>query len=118
MTKPIAVVTGASSGIGHATAKKLAHDGFHVVVAARRQERIAQLSADIDGVAVACDITSRDDVDRLAETVNALDGNVELLVNNAGGAFGMEHVAEADFDDWRRMYEVNVLGTAQVTQAL
>ena len=118
MTKPIAVVTGASPGIGHATATKLALDGYHVVAAARRQERIAQLSADIDGVAVACDITSREDVDRLAETVNELDGELELLVNNAGGAFGMEQVDEADFDDWRRMYEVNVLGTAQVTQAL
>lgn len=118
MSRPIAVVTGASSGIGHATARRLAAEGFHVVAAARRLERLEELCEAIGGVPVECDITSQDDVDNLAARVGELDGDLKLLVNNAGGAYGLEPVAEADIEDWRLMYEVNVLGTVRVTQAL
>jgi NADP-dependent 3-hydroxy acid dehydrogenase YdfG len=110
-----AVVTGASSGIGAATARALAGAGFRVVCAARRQERVQALADEIGGVAVACDVTSTDDVHRLAETAG---GVVDVLVNNAGGAFGADEVAAADPEDWRAMFEVNVLGTLHVTQAL
>ncbi|MGL5816487.1 MAG: SDR family NAD(P)-dependent oxidoreductase [Phycicoccus sp.] len=115
MTAPVAVVTGASSGIGAATARQLAASGFRVVCAARRAERVAQLAAEIGGVAVRCDVTSDDDVARLAE---AAGGTVHVLVNNAGGALGLEPVAAADVALWQQMYDTNVLGTLRVTKAL
>ncbi|MFL6060091.1 MAG: SDR family oxidoreductase [Marmoricola sp.] len=110
-----AVVTGASSGIGAATARALAGAGFHVVCAARRTERIEALAAEIGGTAVTCDVTDDDSVAALAE---AAGERVGVLVNNAGGAFGADQVAAADLGDWERMFEVNVLGVARVTQAL
>jgi NADP-dependent 3-hydroxy acid dehydrogenase YdfG len=113
-TSRVAVVTGASSGIGAATAKTLAGLGFHVVCVARRADRIEALAAEIGGSAIVADVTSDADVDRLAET---LDG-VSVLVNNAGGAVGLEPVADAELDHWRWMWETNVLGTLRVTRAL
>ena len=110
-----AVVTGASSGIGAATARALAGAGFRVFCAARRADRIEELAARIDGVAVACDVTDRASVAELAAEVGEV---CHVLVNNAGGAFGSEPVESADPDDWRAMFEVNVLGTLHVTQAL
>lgn len=114
----VAVVTGASSGIGAATARALAADGWHVVVAARRVERLVELADEIDGTAVALDVTSDKSVAGLLAVVGDLGREVALLVNNAGGAFGSDTVAEASIDDWRRMHEVNVLGTLRVTRAL
>ncbi len=113
--RPLAVVTGASSGIGAATARALAADGYRVICAARRTDRIEALAAEIDGDAVACDVTSEESVAELAAVVG---DRLEVLVNNAGGAFGMTPVAEADSDQWRRMYDVNVLGLMQVTREL
>jgi NADP-dependent 3-hydroxy acid dehydrogenase YdfG len=110
-----AVVTGASSGIGAATARHLAAEGFHVFCAARREDRVAALAAELGGTAVRCDVTSEDDVAALAEQVGP---RLDVLVNNAGGAYGSSPVAEADADEWRRMYEVNVVGLMQVTRAL
>lgn len=110
-----AVVTGASSGIGAATARALAAAGYHVFLAARRVDRIEALAAEIGGTAVATDITSDASVAALAETVGA---RLDALVNNAGGAFGFEPVVGADLDAWQRMYDVNVLGTTRVLKAL
>ncbi|MDR1851922.1 MAG: SDR family oxidoreductase [Propionibacteriaceae bacterium] len=110
-----AVVTGASSGIGQATAKALAAAGYEVICAARRSERIEALAAEIGGRAVTCDVTDPADVKVLAEIAGA---KVDVLVNDAGGAFGLAPVAEADLTDWQKMYSVNVIGAAQVTQAL
>lgn len=117
MTVParLALVTGASSGIGAASARALAADGFRVVCAARRTDRIEALAEEIDGVAVTCDVTSADSVAALAEAVGP---RLDVLVNNAGGAFGADRVESADVADWAQMYEVNVLGVARVTQAL
>ncbi len=116
MSSPrIAVVTGASSGIGAATARTLAGLGFRVVCAARRADRVAGLADEIDGLAVTCDVTDPDSVTALAAAAGA---RVHVLVNNAGGAFGSDPVATADPDAWRAMFEVNVLGTLRVTQAL
>ncbi len=115
MSTRTAVVTGASSGIGAATARSLAAEGFRVFCAARRTDRVEQLAAEIGGVAVTCDVTDAGSVAALAETVGT---PLDVLVNNAGGAFGMSPVAEADADEWRRMYEVNVIGLVRVTQAL
>ena len=111
----LAVVTGASSGIGAATARHLATAGFHVICAARRTNRIEALAAEIGGTAVACDVTSATSVEALAAAVGP---RLAVLVNNAGGAFGATPVAEADSNDWRRMYDVNVIGLMQVTRAL
>jgi NADP-dependent 3-hydroxy acid dehydrogenase YdfG len=118
--KKIAVVTGASSGIGAATARRLATEGFHVVAAARRVDRLKQLVAEIgpDATAVACDITSDESVAALATAVGELGAPVAVLVNNAGGARGMDPVETGGVDDWQWMYEVNVLGTLRVTKAL
>jgi NADP-dependent 3-hydroxy acid dehydrogenase YdfG len=110
-----AVVTGASSGIGAATARRLAAEGFHVFCAARREDRVAALAEEIGGTPLRCDVTSAADVAALADRVGE---RLDVLVNNAGGAFGADPVASADADEWRRMYEVNVIGLLQVTQAL
>jgi NADP-dependent 3-hydroxy acid dehydrogenase YdfG len=111
----VAVVTGASSGIGAATAHALAGEGFRVVCAARRTDRIEALAAEIGGVAVACDVTSDDDVRALAE---AAGPRIDVLVNNAGGALGVDRVEDAAPEVWQRMYDVNVLGVLRVTRAL
>ncbi|WP_181311669.1 SDR family NAD(P)-dependent oxidoreductase [Nocardioides campestrisoli] len=119
-----AVVTGASSGIGAATARALADAGFSVVCAARRVERLEALAAEIGGTAVACDVTDPESVAGLAAAVASLSpgstaaGRLDVLVNNAGGAIGLDPVESADPGDWTRMYEVNVLGVLRVTQAL
>jgi NADP-dependent 3-hydroxy acid dehydrogenase YdfG len=119
MSSPIAVVTGASSGIGAATARRLAAEGFHVVAVARRADRLDSLVASLPAAtSVVADITSDADISRLVGVVSGLGGSVELLVNNAGGAIGAETVEEADLSDWQWMFEVNVLGTVRVTKAL
>ncbi|TDU06210.1 NADP-dependent 3-hydroxy acid dehydrogenase YdfG [Streptomyces sp. 846.5] len=112
----VAVVTGASSGIGAATARRLAAEGFRVVLVARRAERIEELAKEIGEAASAyvLDVTDRAAVDAFAASLDRVD----VLVNNAGGAFGAESVADGDPADWRRMYEVNVLGVLHMTQAL
>lgn len=115
MTKRIAVVTGASSGIGEASARRLAADGFEVICAARRVDRIEALARDIGGRAVECDVTVAADVARLAQVAG---DRVDLLFANAGNAIGVDPVASANLDDWRAMYEVNVLGAVSTIQAL
>ncbi|HEY0486394.1 MAG TPA: SDR family oxidoreductase [Mycobacteriales bacterium] len=119
---PVAVVTGASSGIGAATALRLAADGYQVVLGARRLDRLAEVAAECGGTPLELDVT--DDasvaafVDGVGEVALRSGAPVQVLVNNAGGARGMEPIAEADLDAWRWMYEVNVLGVARVTKAL
>lgn len=108
-------MTGASGGIGAATARRLADEGFEVVCAARRRERVEALAAEIEGRALVCDVTSAEDVAALAHLVG---GRLDLLVNNAGGAIGREPVADSDLDGWRMMYETNVIGVVAVTKAL
>ncbi|WP_295626669.1 SDR family NAD(P)-dependent oxidoreductase [uncultured Corynebacterium sp.] len=119
MGKPTAVVTGASSGIGAATAVALAEAGFDVVLGARRVDKlneVARAVGEAGGTAkvIELDVTDQDSVDALAAEVTRCD----VLVNNAGGAWGMESVEGAVEDKWRWMYEVNVLGTLRVTRAL
>ena len=109
----VAVVTGASAGIGEATARTLAGQGFHVVCVARREGPIKALADEIGGTAIVADVTDDKAVSALA---SALD-RVDVLVNNAGGARGLEPVMEADLDHWRWMWESNVLGTLRVTRA-
>ena len=120
----LAVVTGASSGIGAATARRLATEGFAVWACARRADRLAELAATDDRItAVTLDVTDPESVAGLAARVEAAapdfgEPGLALLVNNAGGAIGLEPVSGADPQDWLRMYETNVLGAMRTTQAL
>jgi NADP-dependent 3-hydroxy acid dehydrogenase YdfG len=109
-----AVVTGASSGIGAATARRLAAEGFDVVVAARRVDRLEELAGSIGARALPLDVTDQASVDAFA---GALD-RVDVLVNNAGGAFDAYPVADADLASWARTYDLNVVGTVRLTKAL
>jgi NADP-dependent 3-hydroxy acid dehydrogenase YdfG len=118
-SSPLAVVTGASSGIGAATARHLAGAGFHVVAVARRADRIEALVKELgNATAVQADVTSDTDVAALAQAVEELPGALEVLVNNAGGAVGAEEVKDADVEGWQWMFDVNVLGTLRATRAL
>ncbi|SFP00565.1 NADP-dependent 3-hydroxy acid dehydrogenase YdfG [Geodermatophilus dictyosporus] len=109
-----AVVTGASSGIGAATAARLAAEGFDVVLGARRMDRLTELAAALGARALPLDVTDAASVDAFVAQVPRVD----VLVNNAGGAFDAKPVAEADLDSWARTFEVNVLGTVRLTKAL
>jgi hypothetical protein len=113
-TTGTAIVTGASSGIGEATARGLAAAGFEVVLGARRVDRLEAIAKEIGGRALPLDVTSPSSV---AEFVAAAPA-CRVLVNNAGGARGLEPVGSADEDDWRWMWETNVLGTLRLTKAL
>ncbi|WP_030813833.1 SDR family NAD(P)-dependent oxidoreductase [Streptomyces sp. NRRL F-2799] len=115
----IAVVTGASSGIGAATARQLAEAGYRVVLTARRADRIEALAKELteagqSATAYPLDVTDRAAVDEFAGAFRTIG----VLVNNAGGALGADPVASADPEHWRTMYETNVLGTLNLTQAL
>lgn len=109
----IALVTGASSGIGEATARALSKLGFEVVVAARRFERLQALAAEIGATPHRLDVTDPESVEALTEAVPALD----LLVNNAGAALGLESVEELDEENWRGMFELNVLAVARMVRS-
>ena len=114
MGQGAAVVTGASSGIGAATARRLVAEGFDVVAAARRTDRLEHLARETGCRAVALDVTDPASVQALAAAVP----DCRVLVNNAGGAFGLDPITSADEADWQRMYDVNVLGTLRMTKAL
>lgn len=109
-----AIVTGASSGIGAATARHLAKAGFRVVLGARRRDRLTAVAEATGGVALPLDVTDQSSVDEFV----AAAGPCRVLVNNTGGAKGLEPVASADEDHWRWMWETNVLGTLRLTKAL
>ena len=109
-----AVVTGAGSGIGAATARHLADAGFDVVVGARRLDRLEAVADAIGARALPLDVTDPDSVAAFADRVDACS----VLVNNAGGALGLDPVADLDEEAWRWMFEANVLGVARVTKAL
>lgn len=116
MTNKRVVVTGASSGIGAAAVRRLRETGWHVIAVARREERLRELAAETGAQAISCDVTDKAAVEAMARKVLA-DGGVDAVVNNAGGAFGMDRVGAGSAEDWTRMYNVNVLGALHVTQA-
>lgn len=114
MSRGTAVVTGASSGIGAATAVALAEAGFDVVVGARRLERLTAVAEPIGARALALDVTDDDSVAAFADEVP----ECSVLVNNAGGALGLDRIEHADLHQWQAMYDTNVLGTLRMTRAL
>jgi NADP-dependent 3-hydroxy acid dehydrogenase YdfG len=109
-----AVITGASSGIGAATARALAGEGYRTILGARRLDRLEALAAETGGEAIALDVTEPDSVREFAAAV----GSCDVLVNNAGGALGLEPIGEADEEKWLQMYESNVMGQMRMTRAL
>jgi NADP-dependent 3-hydroxy acid dehydrogenase YdfG len=117
MAKRRVVVTGASSGIGAATARLFSEHGWNVVAVARREDRLRALAAETGVDFFVADLTKQADVDALRDHV-ASGGPLHGLVNNAGGAFGLSTVEESDPDDWQRMFDINVLGTKRVITAL
>jgi len=107
------LITGASSGIGFATATLLAQKGAEVIAVARRADRLADLGS-TPGITVrTCDITSDEQVSELAQAIEAI-GPIDVLINNAGAAFGLESVEHSSIDDWRAMFELNVIGTKRM----
>ena len=111
-----AVVSGASSGIGAATAVRLAREGYSVVLGARRLDRVAQVASTCgpSARALPLDVTDPASVEAFCAEV----GECQLLVNNAGGALGLDPIASASDEDWQRMYDTNVMGTMRMTRAL
>jgi NADP-dependent 3-hydroxy acid dehydrogenase YdfG len=109
-----ALVTGASSGIGAATVRSLADAGFDVVAAARRLERCEEVAKEVGGRAMRLDVTDHNSVAEVAEALPDLS----VLINNAGGALGLEPVPEADEEKWLQMYESNVMGVMRMIKAL
>jgi len=112
-----AVVTGASSGIGEATVRRFRAAGWEVLGVARRTERLEALAAETGAEVLTADVTDEADVARIAARADEL-GGAHVLVNNAGGAFGLATIEDSSVEDWRRMYEVNVIGLKLVTAAL
>ena len=113
----IAVVTGASSGIGEATCQALAAAGFHIVAGARRQDRLKKVIAPLGGEALPLDVTQLPSIEAFVQAVGARHGRIDVLVNNAGLAAGLAPVAEGRDDDWVQMLETNVLGMLRMTRA-
>jgi NADP-dependent 3-hydroxy acid dehydrogenase YdfG len=112
--RPIAVVTGASAGIGAASARRLAQLGYQVVLGARRAPRLEKLARDLDGIAVPLDVTDPASVEQLASRLP----RVNVLINNAGLGKGLDPIETSSEDDWRAMLETNVMGLYRVTRAL
>jgi hypothetical protein len=114
-TRKIAVVTGASSGIGAATARALAEAGYSLYLGARRMDRLREVAAPLGATALELDVT---DPASIAAFVARLPAAVHLLVNNAGGALGLDRIEAARDEDWIVMWETNVLGVMRLTRAL
>ncbi len=114
----VAVVTGASSGIGEATARGLAREGFTLVLGARRQDRLAEVARELEGLAIPLDVRDLTSIETFVRAVEAKYPAVEILINNAGLAAGLQPLAEGSDDDWVQMMETNVLGLLRATKAM
>jgi NADP-dependent 3-hydroxy acid dehydrogenase YdfG len=114
MDKRVALVTGASSGIGAASVRALAAAGFDTVAAARRLDRSEEIAREVGGRALRLDVTDDASVAELTDQLERLD----VVVHSAGGALGLDPVDKADIEQWRSMYDSNVLGVVRVTKAV
>ncbi|GHD87033.1 SDR family oxidoreductase [Kocuria marina] len=113
----VAVVTGASTGIGEATVRRLRESGWTVYAVARRAERLEELARETGASAAPTDITDQAQVDALRDRVLGEQGTVDAILNISGGARGTDTVADAKDEDWQWMYDVNVMGTLRVVRA-
>lgn len=113
----VAAVSGASAGIGAATARRLAGEGFTVVMGARRLDRLEALAGETGGVALELDVTQADSVDAFAAEIQGRFGHLDVLVNNAGLALGKSPIDVTPDEDWTGMLDTNVLGLLRVTRA-
>ena len=117
--RKVAVVTGGSAGIGAATVRRLSAEGYAVITGARRLDRLEAVTGPAGAIALPLDVTDAESVARFAEAaVEHAGGKLSLLVNNAGGALGLDRVEDAREDDWEWMFQANVLGTLRMTRAL
>ena len=115
-SRPVAVVTGASSGIGAATAVALGRRGYQIVAGARRLTRVRRVVGDL-GIALPLDVTDQESIDVFVGEVSKAFGRIDVLVNNAGLALGLTPIAQARDEDWNEMWQVNVLGLMRMTRA-
>jgi NADP-dependent 3-hydroxy acid dehydrogenase YdfG len=112
-----AVITGASTGIGAATARLLAKNGYHVIAAARRADRLKALAAEDENIeALTLDVTVQSEIDALAEHLQGKP--VSILINCAGGAFDADSVNDSDPEIWKKTYDVNVVGSVRMVKAM
>jgi NADP-dependent 3-hydroxy acid dehydrogenase YdfG len=114
----VAVVTGASSGIGEATARALADAGFKLVLGARRQDRLTAVARELGGRGLPLDVRDPASIEAFVAAIAAEERQVDVLINNAGLAAGLQPLAEGSEDDWVQMMETNVLGLLRVTKAM
>src|SRR5437660_3643338 len=114
----VAVVTGASSGIGEATARGLAGAGYRMVFGARREDRLMPVARELGGRGLALDVRDLTSIQGFARAIESEYGQVEILINNAGLAAGLQPLAEGSDEDWVQMMETNVLGLLRVTKSL
>jgi 3-hydroxy acid dehydrogenase / malonic semialdehyde reductase len=115
-SRPVAVVTGASSGIGAATVVALGRRGYQIVAGARRLARVRRVVGDL-GVALPLDVTDQKSIDAFVGEVSKKFGRIDVLVNNAGLALGLNPIDQARDADWIEMWEVNVLGLMRMTRS-
>jgi NADP-dependent 3-hydroxy acid dehydrogenase YdfG len=117
------LITGASSGIGEACAMKLAETGSRLILVARREDRLAALSKALSqqGAQIytqVLDVRDRNAIDAFIKSLPADFANIDVLINNAGCALGLDHIAHAEIDDWEEMIDVNVKGLLSMTRAV
>ena len=113
----IAVITGASSGIGAATAILLAENGYRVIAGARRVDRLRELAAKNGAIEICqLDVTDQASVDAFVTQINGRA--VDVLINNAGGAFDSASVLDSDPEVWKKSFDVNVVGSVRMTKAI
>jgi NADP-dependent 3-hydroxy acid dehydrogenase YdfG len=122
--KKIALVTGATSGIGKATAIMLADCGFNLIIAGRRKERLNELKSQLEikykseALPLCFDIRSKDEVCKAIKNIPEKWKNIDVLVNNAGLAVGLNHIQDGLFDDWDRMIDTNIRGLLYITRCV
>lgn len=116
-TREYAVITGASSGIGAATARLLASNGYHVIAAARRADRLAALATEDQNIeAFTLDVTKQESIDSL--TAHLQGKPVSILINNAGGAFDSDPINDSDPEIWKKTFDINVVGSVRMVKAM
>lgn len=120
--KNIVLITGATAGIGEAIAKVLANNGFNLILTGRRKDRLEELQKSLNNktrtIALNFDVRNRSEVDNAINSLPEEWKNIDILINNAGLAVGMNHIYGGEIDDWERMIDTNIKGLLYVTRAV